>query len=303
MKRVSLVTEFSGPAPKLKRTIKEFLKKNGVGNVLQTTQINSNEKLTNLCMEQEKMLVEHVKEELVKLLTEKYPDIVIGKWQNTDSISPLHDSHIIPTIGGLSKASSGYNEQIHAADENTLQNCWSDNVGSAFMQVVEAMQSGRQIAYEIQSSVESLKLKTVMVSDRKNKGIQIDLIGCLTMKMLKAKIKSCLFLDEDITRMYFLKDNCEIEIADPVTLKNDILYYVETVASSSLPSFTTLEEFYTKLRKEVDYPDAIDTFVKPAFNAQLIGTRQLSDLTDTKLEKMGITQLGLREAILKVLGK
>jgi hypothetical protein len=64
-----------------------------------------------------------------------------------------------------------------------------------------------------------------------------------------------------------------------------------------------MEQFYTELRKEVEYPDDVESLIIPAFNTQRIGTRQLSSLTDTKLEKMGIKQLGLREAILKVLGK
>ncbi|KAJ2994323.1 hypothetical protein HDV02_001677 [Globomyces sp. JEL0801] len=69
------------------------------------------------------------------------------------------------------------------------------------------------------------------------------------------------------------------------------------------PTFTTMEQFYAELRKEVEIPDAVETFVIPVFNAQLIGSRQLSSITDAKLEKYGIIQGGLRDAILKVLGK
>ncbi|KAI8892734.1 hypothetical protein BC833DRAFT_610787 [Globomyces pollinis-pini] len=77
----------------------------------------------------------------------------------------------------------------------------------------------------------------------------------------------------------------------------------EQVTSCSQPTFTTMEQFYAKLRKEVEIPDAVETFVMPVFNAQLIGSRQLSSITDAKLEKYGIIQGGLRDAILKVLGK
>jgi hypothetical protein len=111
-------------------------------------------------------------------------------------------------------------------------------------------------------------------------------------------ISSISDIDEKIKIQQLRKANADAEKA---ILEKHLLE--KTVASSCRPSFTSMEEFYTKLRKEVDYPDAIDTFVKPAFNAQLIGTRQLSDLTDTDVQEYGITQGGLRKAILKVLGK
>lgn len=64
-----------------------------------------------------------------------------------------------------------------------------------------------------------------------------------------------------------------------------------------------MSSFFDKIREEVEYPDDVNSFIIPVFNTPRIGTRQLSSLTDAKLERIGIAQLGLREAILKVLGK
>lgn len=68
-------------------------------------------------------------------------------------------------------------------------------------------------------------------------------------------------------------------------------------------SFATMDEFYDVLKKEVYRSADVDDIIKPVFEPQQIGIRQLPRLTDAKLKEAGILQMGLREAILEVLGK
>ncbi len=63
-----------------------------------------------------------------------------------------------------------------------------------------------------------------------------------------------------------------------------------------------MEQFYTALQQIGVSNNGISSISK-IFATEEIIPSVLSSLTDAKLEKMGIKQLGLREAILKVVGK
>ena len=63
-----------------------------------------------------------------------------------------------------------------------------------------------------------------------------------------------------------------------------------------------MQSFYSALQNlGVDVND-ITTIITPAFQTNRIIPGILSTLTDAKLERIGIAELGLREAIKKVLG-
>ena len=78
--------------------------------------------------------------------------------------------------------------------------------------------------------------------------------------------------------------------------------YVLGPSTSSAPSFATMDLFYDELKKEVGHSADVDDIIKPVFETQHFGIRQLPNLTDAKLKEDGIIQRGLREAILTVLG-
>jgi hypothetical protein len=66
-----------------------------------------------------------------------------------------------------------------------------------------------------------------------------------------------------------------------------------------------MDEFYDALAGELDeeFRQEFLPIVRGVFREQGICAKQLHRLTDEKLEKAGIAQIGLREAILVVLGK
>ncbi len=66
-----------------------------------------------------------------------------------------------------------------------------------------------------------------------------------------------------------------------------------------------MEQFEVALSSLLTNPNKRDQqmkLVRKVFDEQDIEIEHLSLLTDAKLEKMGIKQLGVRETILKVLG-
>ena len=70
----------------------------------------------------------------------------------------------------------------------------------------------------------------------------------------------------------------------------------------ALPKFETIEAFYKALKNEDLDEDEIQE-IRSVFIQQKIKSKHLPRLNDEKLEKYGIIQGGLREAILSVLGK
>ncbi|KAI3655879.1 hypothetical protein MP638_004167 [Amoeboaphelidium occidentale] len=102
--------------------------------------------------------------------------------------------------------------------------------------------------------------------------------------------------------------------------KKNNLYYVksindpEPVAPTSPQSsvhanpaisFQTMDEFYEALQNELDdeFKEELVTTAKKVFREQGIGLKQVPTLTNEELKEFGLKQGGLREAILKVLGK
>jgi hypothetical protein len=85
--------------------------------------------------------------------------------------------------------------------------------------------------------------------------------------------------------------------------------YFVTTAKESVPvpvspaTFTTMEEFYEMLRKDQGLGGDDVKIIKGVFDKEKIMVKQLPRLTDEKLEKYGLLQGGLREAILAVLRK
>ena len=64
-----------------------------------------------------------------------------------------------------------------------------------------------------------------------------------------------------------------------------------------------MQTFYTALENIGVGVNDITNIITPAFQTNRIIPGVLSTLTDAELERIGIAELGLRKAIIKVLGK
>jgi hypothetical protein len=88
--------------------------------------------------------------------------------------SPLFGSHIAPidTPGSLSGDSSCFVEELQepSADKNQRpeQSKWKEYFDSGFIQVATAIQNGRPVAYEIHSSIGSIKGKFTHITFKVN---------------------------------------------------------------------------------------------------------------------------------------
>jgi hypothetical protein len=65
--------------------------------------------------------------------------------------------------------------------------------------------------------------------------------------------------------------------------------------------FESMDAFYTALETTPNWESKYSEIVRGVFNRQLVMPYQLTNLTDAKLKKYGLTQRGLREAVLSVI--
>jgi hypothetical protein len=76
-----------------------------------------------------------------------------------------------------------------------------------------------------------------------------------------------------------------------------------TPTNPEAKSFVSIDDFYDALLKDEGLDGDDIAIVKGVFQKEKIKIKQLPRFTDEKLKEAGITQIGLREAILAVLGK
>jgi hypothetical protein len=65
--------------------------------------------------------------------------------------------------------------------------------------------------------------------------------------------------------------------------------------------FVSMQDFYKSLEAIVGWEKEDTEIVKKVFGVQRIKLSQITTLTDAKLKEAGLTQLGLREAVLSVI--
>jgi hypothetical protein len=96
--------------------------------------------------------------------------------------------------------------------------------------------------------------------------------------------------------------NFAVSHDEPQVASNIALFLPRSHLKRKREEFATMEEFYEALR-ERGRSDAHIQIIKKVFEYQLIKIKQLPRLTDEDLEKAGLKQLGLRKAVLALLGK
>ena len=183
---------------------------------------------------------------------------------------------------------------------------WKEYFDSGFIQVVTAIQNGRQVAYEIQSSIDSIKEKFVHITYQRST-VYLNIGACVMWPQLKKVIQECedLQIKKPIKKIYSVLDRGKSYVQDWFGFKADGHYYVET-EDDLVQKFTTMDEFFDKLKMEERKSDEQVKKVRDVFSEQDIEFKQLMTtgdvaITDQKLKDYGITQLGLRTAILSVI--
>jgi hypothetical protein len=224
---------------------------------------------------------------------------------------PLFGSQIAPTPGSLSRDSSGFVEELQepSADQTQKpeQQKWNEGFDSSFIQVVNAIRNGCEVAYECHGSIDSINHKFVLISYKSNT-VRLNIGDCIDWSQLLKVIRKCKVLDiqTEILKLYSLnglKKVCEMDLSG---LKAEGQYYVETEDDFVQKLSPQMEEFFQRLRIEQDMSKAQIETAKERLASQGITFKQLMAtgdlaLTDAELKDYGITQGGLRKAILSVI--
>lgn len=128
---------------------------------------------------------------------------------------------------------------------------------------------------------------------------------------------NCFWIDSTSfnTLLQFSLDFCDptktteafSELMDFARSQNDrelcakIGLFVPETTKKRKREFDTIDQFYNALKQIEDWEEEDTEIVKKIFKAERIKNSQLSFLTDEKLEKYGLMQGGLREAVLYVI--
>ena len=110
-----------------------------------------------------------------------------------------------------------------------------------------------------------------------------------------------------INRIYREQDNDAIEVTDITDLKDGETYYVlninEEFPTKKVVNFSTMEEFFEKLKSEQELDEDEIKIIKDVFDAQKIKVMNLKMITDEELKGFGCLKdfYGLRMAILAVI--
>jgi hypothetical protein len=169
----------------------------------------------------------------------------------------------------------------------------------------------RQIASNTQSGLSTNVSKSVNVKYLENL-VSLNVGACIVWNDFITKIKFekrlKIAADDTIVGIYWMDENQICFIDDLQLLKADRRYYVQTEGSlkDSTPKFSTLEEFYKALKDEEGFEVEDVVLVKDVFVKQKLKFKQLMEtgnlaMTDEKLKEVGITQMGLRTAILSLI--
>jgi uncharacterized protein YsxB (DUF464 family) len=132
-----------------------------------------------------------------------------------------------------------------------------------------------------------------------------------SLEMLIQAVSKKIQIPQPIKLLYTIEDNDPIVVTDVKDLREGFLYYALTV-NEELPRKQTakfspeMEHFFERLKTVEDMSDAQVEIAKESFSSQGITYKQLMKtgdlaITDAELKDYGITQGGLRKAILAVI--
>ena len=132
-----------------------------------------------------------------------------------------------------------------------------------------------------------------------------------SLEMLIQAVSMKIQIPQPIKLLYTIEDNDPIIVTDIKDLRAGYLYFPLTV-NEELPRKQTakfspeMEQFFESLKTEQELDDEDVQTIKDCFGNQKIKMKQLMEtgelaITDDKLKEYGITQGGLRTAILAVI--
>lgn len=305
--RITFETSVSGHFKGLKTELKSFLKARGIGCYIQTAYIpNENEtRITHVLMEGESSTLFVVKEALDSHLKKSFPGIEIAEWMENESTVSLTHSLMAPTAGCKSTTSSGYVEKPEGKQKSAPE--WKNIMASGFNTVVGYLRDAGYAVAVTQSAVSGLPKALSVTYKRTTAIVDVSYCGTWTNFVALLKDNKDLAIEKDlpIERVYFLNGSEKAFVRSMDLLKEGVRYYVEEVEKKAVVD-PKMQEFYEKLKSDEDMTDEQIEIAKATFSEQGLTFKQLMkagklEMTDEKLEKIGIQAMGLRTAILSVI--
>ena len=309
--RITLTTVFTGPIKGLKRVIREFLSARNVGCILQTTMLENDlgpARMTLLVIEGEKENLYLIRDELVAALEAKFPGIKYTEWELNPSNYPFKKITIKKTPNSISRDSSGA-DIVENGTPGWSNEKLLDFAKTAGFHILDAVGQAGKLKKTLTDSYSGIAGIMIHVSYNKREFVCIEIISVDWdgfLKLLKDNTELAVPKDKLIKKVYTLLDKEEKSFINGISgLKADGKYYIQT-EDDDIPKFSTMEEIFKALKDEEGLEDEDIALVKEVFVKQKLKFKQLMEtgdlaITDEKLKEDGITQRGLRTAILSLI--
>jgi hypothetical protein len=315
--RIQITVQISGlpgnDDRKLKTFIQEFLWKRGLGCCIERIRHSDREDdvTTVVLFEGESGDVYSAKADLIEALKVHHPHVPLPPdtaehWKVEESKEKLLAAKILPTDTAIRRDNSSgaimNSKPVILSDSGRSRK--SVSIGSITSTVVNAIANALTKA----ETTRALQLAGIIskIVPRINYKDKCCMIDCTTAiwDTFKEDCKKAFDLKMDVKKIWEYSNGIWIRILDIGILEHDHDYYItiETEPDPTLPKFETMEEFYSALQKE-GLDDVDITEVEKIFQDQGIGVKMLHLLNDSDLKEYGLTQGGLRMAVLAVLGK
>ena len=303
--RVSLFVTLPGEDKGLKTFIQQFLAKQNIGGVVERVK-EENHYSTTVLMEACESSIQAGRILLLATLKQKYPNLQIPpveEWHLEHSTESLFGSKVKHTSNpGVSREnSSGEVSNLEVFDE-VAPNESASELGSRSLSLLE------HFAHLLKKTQ-----RTVITVSYGNKSETFDITTCTSWEHFLQKVDKSPKLAIPIhTReiYHYLPHGRHSYVSELSALQEGKEYFVETDLDKPgvhLTKFSPeMEQFFERLKIDEDMSDVQVERAKESFLTQGITYKQLMKtgdlaMTDDKLERIGITQLGLRTAILAVI--
>ena len=309
LNRIRLSVTLPGEDKGLKTFIQQFMAQQRIGGVVERIK-EENGYSTTVLMEANESSIQTGRLLLVDVLQKKFPNLQIPpneEWRLEHSKSRLLSSKVKRTSNpAVSRENSSGKVTKEDLFDEVDPNESASHIGSRALSLLEHV---AHLFKKTQRTVITVSYK----SNHEKKSETFDITTCTSWANFLEKVDKSpeLAIPIHTRKIYhYLPQGGHSYVSDLSALQEGKEYFVETdldkPGNSSTKFSPEMEEFFEKLRADRKRPESDIVKIREIFNEQGILFEDLMEtgdlaITDGKLERVGIVQLGLRTAILAVI--
>ena len=306
---------------RLKTFVQNFLWKAGIGCNIERIPHSTNplDVSTIIVFEGKFGAVQTVKLALITSLKKKFPQISIpadNEWVVESSKEKLSAARIVQTKASIRRGESsgevsksiplGRMDALSSSASSWIQNMYKKAI--EVLPIAQALQTTGQLEAKLihvhyKKQVEKMDVSILLwddflvrCRDRFEISGHIRKICEKRMDGMYERIRAMEELEKD--HDYYIEVEGESELVSP-----SVSTQASVPTSPEVKAFANMEDFYEVLQKDQGLDGDDIKNIEGVFEKEKIKVKQLLRLTDEKLKEAGVSQIGLREAILAVLGK